>query len=64
MIIDDTYGLPIMDIACCQPVCHFRPVGSLQAFLKFVCERLSGRRSEKLDDPHTIAYRQVFTTSA
>lgn len=27
--MNDTYGLPIMDITCCQPVCHFRPVGSL-----------------------------------
>lgn len=57
--MNDTYGLPIIDITCWRPVCLFRPVGPPRGFSKdnhCVCERRTGRGSEKLDDPHTIAY--------
>lgn len=58
--MNDTYGLPISDITCSQPVCHI-DLSGLCKLSRGLYQRRTGRGSEKLDDPHTIAYTKVHT---
>lgn len=62
--MNDTYGLPIADITCGQPVCHFRPVGSLRSsWSLYVISALGGGVWKTGRSTYHRLQRQVHTTS-